>query len=782
MKMALKLFTLLLALTPVAGTSQSAPSSIEALLLDQDKNNIPDRLGKTVRITGTLISHPALYDKHQRSRVFVQDQTAGIRIFTNDQRLVTGGYDVGQVISVTGKLEVDDRGRIQVNVQVIDGIFPSTVPVPVQATSSSIHAGRHRGQLVQLRGELRLIDDPRLDHEGLLKDEDGEMAIDIPDRILLDPEFFPSLANTSSVQTTGIVDWSEGAPMVRLREIGDIKFIPAPPYGIVIITAIGSLLLFVMLHLRSRRRAAESRAHETSRLMEQVKRSEERYRDLVENTSDIAWETDSQGVFTYCSPNTAPILGYASTDLVGKTPFDLMPPSEGERVGKLFSEIVREKRPFSLLEHEAITADGRTVIIECGGRPILDHDGNLLGYRGIDRDITRRKELEKQLAQVQKMEAVGNLAGGIAHDFNNILTVIFGYNQLLLDSSASESIQEKAGGIRMAAERAAQLTRQLLAFGRRQVLQPQLLDLNVVIRKTAEMLGRLIPENIEIQTCFGRKLRAVTADPTQIEQILINLAVNARDAMSSGGRLTIETRNVEINSDQAANVRFASGRYVCLAVRDTGVGMTAEVRARIFEPFFTTKEVGKGTGLGLATVYGIVRQSGGQIVVESTPGEGATFFVYFPASDTTVFSHEESAYCGRPTKVKTATVLVVEDELQVRKLLAEALRAAGHTVFEAEDGQQGLKLCTENARQVEVLVSDIVMPKMSGPELALHATRLRPDMKLIYMSGHAVTNLHSGDTWPDAHAFLDKPFTPDALLLKIQEVLQADPFARVSLS
>jgi nitrogen-specific signal transduction histidine kinase/CheY-like chemotaxis protein len=400
---------------------------------------------------------------------------------------------------------------------------------------------------------------------------------------------------------------------------------------------------------------------------------------------------------------------------------------------------------------------------------------------GIATDITARKHTEEalhrseeQLRQAQKMEAVGKLAGGVAHDFNNLLTVINGQTALSLRRlSQDDPVYRKLETIKEAGERAASLTRQLLAFSRKQIMQPKVLDLNQAIFETNKMLQRLIGEDIDLLIGLMPDLGKVKADPGQIEQVLMNLTVNARDAMPKGGKLTIETQNVYVDEEYSSrHLSVRPGRYVMLAVSDTGCGMDAATQERIFEPFFTTKETGKGTGLGLSTVYGIVKQSGGNVWVYSEVGRGTTFKIYLPcvASAAEEFKAITNDAMGTPG---TETVLLVEDEEMVRNMTREILHESGYRVLEAKHGHEALLVSERHDGPIHLMLSDVVMPRMSGRELAEQLSPTRREMKVLYMSGYTDDAIVHHGVLDEGMAFIEKPFTPNALTRKLREVLGA---------
>ena len=417
--------------------------------------------------------------------------------------------------------------------------------------------------------------------------------------------------------------------------------------------------------------------------------------------------------------------------------------------------------------------DGKPIDVEITAHSI--HFAGRPARLVLATDVTERRNLEGQLRQSQKMEAIGMLAGGVAHDFNNLLTAINGYSELILKRlPADHPLRSSVIEIAKAGSRAATLTQQLLAFSRKQVMQPRTIDLNAVVSEIEKMLRRLIGEHIALRTVLDPKLGSTKADPGQVEQVLVNLVVNARDAMAGGGKLTIETRNVFLDEDYARmHISVVPGRYVMLGVSDTGVGMDEATSARIFEPFFSTKDPGKGTGLGLSTIYGIVKQTGGNIWVYSELGKGTTFKIYFPL----VEEHPDVAVVSKLTEEKTngnETILLVEDEEIVRKLALQVLQLYGYNVLEASGGENALSICKDNQGKIDLLITDVVMPGMSGRELANRVAELCPGIKVLYMSGYTDSAIvHQGELDEGAN-FMQKPFTTEGFARKVREVLDAD--------
>jgi PAS domain S-box-containing protein len=520
------------------------------------------------------------------------------------------------------------------------------------------------------------------------------------------------------------------------------------------------------LALRDRER--QRRAAETA-----LRENEERFRALVENSSDALILLDVEGRVTYLSASTVRQLGWPADEILGRSIFDFMHPDDREVVGMRMAEVLRRPGERVTQDVRMRHKDGTWRVMEGVGVNRLS-DPVVRAIVVNARDITDRRKLEEQLWHAQKMEAVGQLAGGVAHDFNNLLTAILGYCNLALDDAPTVgTLRSDLEEIRNAGERAASLTRQLLAFSRRQMLQPQIVDVNTLVTSLLKLLRRLMSEDVEVTTTLGRDLPVVRADPASLEQVIVNLAVNARDAMERGGRITIETSAVDLDTTfTAAHVPMAAGRYVLLSVADTGTGMDAATRSRIFEPFFTTKTQGKGVGLGLATVYGIVKQNGGFIWVESEPGQGAVFRVYLPPAEVgaSVRLADTSGSTRDRRRRGWETVLLVEDEDAVRALAREVLRRHGYVVLEARHGVEALRLAERHPDEIHLLIADIVMPHMSGSDLAKRLAADRPSMRVLFMSGYTERAAVHRDPTVVA-AFVQKPFTPEAFARKVRNVL-----------
>jgi PAS domain S-box-containing protein len=512
-----------------------------------------------------------------------------------------------------------------------------------------------------------------------------------------------------------------------------------------------------LLDLSDRQRAEAER----KRAEEALRASEACYRAMFEDSPQPMWVYDT-ATLAFLAVNDAAVAhyGYSRAEFLAMTLKDIRPAEDVPALLALSNRTRwrHRKKDGTLIDVEVI---GHS--LEFAGRP-----ARLV----LLEDVTEQRRLEEQLRQAQKMEAVGRLAGGVAHDFNNLLTVILGYSDLLLKSAALGEARESLQQVHKAAQRAAELTRQLLAFGRKTMLAPRVLDVNDLVRDLERLLGRLLGEDVTLTTRLAPELGAVKADPGQLQQVLLNLAVNARDAMPQGGTLTLRTADVELDERYARrHLEVQPGRYVLLEITDTGCGMSPEVQARVFEPFFTTKEVGKGTGLGLAVVHGIIKQAGGHIEVESTAGQGTTFRVYLPRVE-----EPAAPSPGPPAEAIVRTVLLVEDEEVVRAYARTVLAQHGYAVLEASDGAEALRRAEEHAGPIDLLVTDVVMPGLGGREVHQHLIGgPYPGLPVLYLSGYTEDEVLRRGVREEEEAFLGKPFTPAALLEKVRAVLGPRP-------
>lgn len=534
---------------------------------------------------------------------------------------------------------------------------------------------------------------------------------------------------------------------------------------------------YILKDRRARLGNAVLSALDRRRVGEQLREREEYFRALIEKAHDIIAVLDADAALKYASPAVWPVLGYTPEELVGRSLLDLVHAEDAEATVRAFAEGVATGQGGRGFEFRLRRKDGGYRTLEAIGQYLLN-DPVVRGVVINARDVTDRRLLERQLVQSQKMEAVGRLAGGVAHDFNNVLTAILGYTGLLLDGlPALSPLRPDLDEIRNAANRATGLTRQLLAFSRKQALETRVLDLNDLVKEMDRLLRRLLGEDIDVVTTLASGVAQVRADAGQLEQVVVNLAVNARDAMPEGGKLTIETQNVELDQSYAeGHLPVRPGRYVMIAVSDTGVGMSAETMSHVFEPFFTTKEPGKGTGLGLATVYGIVKQSGGSVWCYSEPGQGTTFKVYLPRVDAPVDRVEPSAPAG--PRHGTETILLVEDETELRHMTRRLLEKHGYSVLEAASSEAALGIARLHPGPIHLLLTDVVLPGESGRRLADELLVRRPELRSLFMSGYTEEAIVHRGVLAANTAFIHKPFTGDGLAAKVRQVLDARGPAR----
>lgn len=532
----------------------------------------------------------------------------------------------------------------------------------------------------------------------------------------------------------------------------------------------GDLALAVVSNVTRRARAERAAADLGGR----VREGEERFRAIIEHGTDLVATCDASGTVTYVSPSVESALGYAAADLVGVSLVERIHPDDREAIEAVFQRVAQTpsviQRATARIQHR----DGHYLVFEGRGRNLLDNPS----VRAVvihARDITDQRRLEERLQQADRLDSIGRLAGGVAHDLNNILTVVLGYVEFIRDdlatgaAPAADDLQE----IEAAGERARELVKKLLAFARRQVIAPRLEDLNALLASSERILRRALGENVALELTLGPGLWSVLVDPVQIEQALLNLAINARDAMPNGGRLVVETSNVvRTPDDVAAHGGLVPGEYVTLVVRDTGSGIAPTILPHVFEPFFTTKQPGVGTGLGLSTVYGIVRQNRGDITVESAIGVGTTFRISLPRFKSDGAAAEADADIpAMPEHMGHETVLVAEDDPTVQHLTTRSLRGAGYTVIVAGSGNEALDLARAHDGPIHLLVSDVIMPAMSGRELADRLLAERPGVRVLLVSGYTEHALDHPGTLEPGVQFMPKPFTPSALRQRVRAML-----------
>jgi PAS domain S-box-containing protein len=534
----------------------------------------------------------------------------------------------------------------------------------------------------------------------------------------------------------------------------------------------GTMVLSVIRDISDRKRIEEELRRVNEELDQrkslELRDSQNRLALIVESSQDAIIGKSLDGIVTHWNKGAEHMYGYTAQEMIGRPISVLCPQDRADEIPAILQKICNGQQ-VEYFESVRVTKDGRNLNVSISVSPILDVEGKVVGASTIARNITAQKKIEDQLRQSQKMEAVGRLAGGVAHDFNNLLGIVTACSELLRARVDANSL-EYIDNIREAAKRGASLTRQLLAFSRRQPLQTQLLDLNERVREVSKLLRPLMGDDVEIALLPRSATAVVEADPGQLDQIVINLAVNARDAMLRGGKLTIETAVFDFDESFAHEHSMIAGRYVMLAVSDSGAGMDEATRSRIFEPFFTTKEMGKGSGLGLATVYGIVKQSGGHVWVYSEPGHGTTFKIYLPSADHKMGTAPAAEPKALPRRREGVTILLAEDDATMRRLTRKMLEEHGYQVLEAEDGKSALQVIGSHPGSIDLILTDVVMKGMNGPELVLRLIDSHPALKVVYMSGYT-GELVANQGIDSGIRLLEKPFTRADLLGTLDAVL-----------
>ena len=708
------------------------------------------------------------------SSLFIKEENDGLQVHT----LETTPVQAGDLVEVVGFPAVGEYAAV-----LQDAVFrrieagPSPVPIPVTVTQAL--DGSHDADFVRI--QARLLDAIPGPGARTLNMESGNMLFlaQVEDgHSKKNPE---ALVPGSLLQLTGIcmieADESHNPRAFRIlvRSLDEVMLVQPPPWWNIkrmlrIIAILAGLVLASTLWAMLLKRQVAEKTESIRDSLQREAAARERYQELFENANDMVFTCDLEGNFSSLNKAGRRMTGCDLPETLNMNLAQILAPEYSALGRQMLQEASQEgQRTY---EVEIVTKKNTRLRVDLGTR-LIQRSGEPPQVQVIGRDITRHRRLEDQLRHAQKMEAAGRLAGGVAHDFNNLLTVISGFGQLVLGRlDPTDPKYPHMAELLKAADRGATLTRQLLAFSRQQVLQPQVLDLNATLANINRMLRHLIGEDIELAIVPGPGLGQVKADPGEIDQVILNLAVNARDAMPNGGKLILQTENVNLDEARASgHYPIRPGQYVLLTVSDTGCGMDAETQKHIFEPFFTTKEQGKGTGLGLATVHGIVHQSGGYIYVYTELGNGSCFKIYLPRVD----------QVAEPTKGRQAvehhargseTILVVEDEAMVRDLTLEVLKESGYTVISAERPDDALRISEQNQGPIDLLLTDVVMPGMSGLELAERLKPERPKMKVLYVSGYTADAVARHGMSDPKTAFLQKPYAPGALVRKVREVLE----------
>lgn len=756
----------------VVGIAPSQPGAPLALSIRDVLSSLETgaETDRSVQVTGVLSSEP-VPNNFGEIFAFLQDSTAGISLVTTTGKLFGGRFRRGDILKVTGTLR-RNLGTPQILVTEAQRIGSASPPVPARIKVADAEAGQYAGRLVSIDGEIlptRSIMPIRL------RDRTGTIVVTGPVEVPLNREILARCFEGGHARITGIIevraDDAGSKPYVRIfpRDPADVQFAPVPPYGIIATSILVSAAVWAVIYLVLGRRRAERRASE----------SESRFRAIFDHTFQFTGLLKTDGTLIEANRTALQFTGVSEKDVLGKPFWETPWFSHSAELQSQLREAIGAAAGGQFVRMEVVHPDSQGALhnVDFSLKPLLDEKGKVTLLIPEGRDITQRRraeaergKLQAQLIQSQKMESIGRLAGGVAHDFNNLLTVINGYTSLTLGSlPPDDRLRGQLLKVLEAGERAAGLTHQLLAYSRRQVLQPRVLDLNHVVVRMHEILVRIMGDDVDVRLDLSREKILVFADPHQLEQAIMNLATNARDAMPNGGRFSIATAVSECQEEDGGRDPDATPkRYAVLTLGDTGSGMDEATRERIFEPFFSTKETGKGTGLGLAMVHGMVTQSHGRIRVDSAPGEGTTFKITLPLAESPATDTADVT----PAAVTggNETVLVVEDRPEVRDYISATLEHYGYQVLGESNAAEAFRVFEREAANIHLVLTDVVMPGGTGLDLATRLGKIRQGVKILFMSGYSDEIIARRGGLDRAH-FIRKPFTPEELARKVREIL-----------
>ena len=765
---------------PAAGQH---PIPLDEVVLDADQDRVPDRLGDTVLVEGVVTSDPVIL-WNATALVGFQDGTGGILLVSRDTTVLQA-VQRGDSIRTRGTVG-QDAGAELLMVERVDRLGRGDMPEPRNVLAAELDDERLAGQLVRVTGVLRRVPSEFGWARVVLEDRSGSIPVYLDPGWLTERGLAERLRAGTEVEVVGLAaQFTSAVPpaggyYLLPRDARDFRFPRTPPYAAMIwvtmVVALAALGWWRRVAARRARRL-EALSLELEASRNELRERQARLQSLVENAADTISILDAHGFILYQSPSVRRMLAWEPEDLVDRNALRFVHPEDRRAAFDFLTTLAADESASREIELRVRTKQGKWRRLEVLGSNRL-HDPAVQGIVCNTRDVTDHRALQERVRQADRMEVVGRLAGGIAHDFNNLLTALRGHAQMALDAMAAgaEGRPDVEEVVR-SADRAASLTRQLLAFSRQQVMKPRVVVPSRIVRDMLPMIRRLIGENIRLVTRFQERTPSIRVDPAQFEQVLMNLVVNARDAMPEGGRLGLELAEETLPGGRDRDGgAIDSGEYVRLTVVDTGVGMSPAVLKRIFEPFFTTKEQGRGTGLGLATLYGIVKQSGGHITARSKPGQGTRLDVYFPRVDG-LPEHAAPARAAAVTRSdgQRRVVLLVEDEAAVRKLARRVLEKADYHVLEAETPAVALQLAEEHAGRVDLLLTDVIMPVMTGPQLAARLREAHLEVPTLFTSGYTDDEVVRHGVVAGETAFLEKPFTPQALLEAVRSVLESRP-------